>query len=219
MTPHRLLRGWLPHLALLALVVAECAAFVAGHQSDDELRRDWNEGDRFERLWALHVMTNRGELDPDEFDPAFMRALLADDDLRIREFGFSYDMTKIRPPKIQATYYSENFEGTVGHRIRCYFLNARKVGGPRVGAGMKLQLDEFRWFLDSVAGRALPEGDIWFHIGLRKTGMAQRRGIIDAAGNLLYPNSGGASDGAPVEENTESPEGGDSSPPTQPNGG
>lgn len=201
MSRARRLAGWLPHLCLGLLALLEVGAWSRAHQSMQELREVWSSGELQERAFALHVLTNRGEPDPDDFDPAFVRGLLAQDSLRLRELAFSYDLTKIRPPKIQSNYIGDQLEEAktrlaagddelMTHLVLCYLVQGRKVGGPRVGGGPKLQRVELGWYLDALAGRDLPFDEIWAHVGARKVTMASRRGFYLEDGELHNVNDG-----------------------------
>ena len=170
--------SWRPHLLMGAIALLFLAGWGLCHQSREELWRDFESGDSGERIWALHVLSNRGEISPDDFSVDFIRRILHDEDTRVREMAFTYDLTKIRPPGVQ-----QSFLGTLKDQtsllVRAYLIQQRKVGGQRVGAGLKLKRQELEWFLEAMAGQELSKSELGDYFTRRKLEIGLRKGTID----------------------------------------
>ncbi len=183
-------KNWRAHVVLLGIVVLQLVGWAASHQDEEARREAYATGDTQERVWALHVLANRGEIDSEDFSVQWMRELLKEEDLLVREMAFTYDLARIRPPGVQQAYFGDHQGLDRSHFVRSYLIQQRKVGGQRVGAGLKLKRQELEWLLESMAGREVPNEYLFEYFGRRKAEMAMRKGIIDLEGNLIEPQEG-----------------------------
>ena len=154
-------RRWLPHLVTALVLLAELMIWGLVHRSDDELRSTFRDGSTQRRLDALHVLANRGEVEPTRFGDSFVPRLLSDPDDRMKEAAFTNEVCRVfAPPTIQSDYSRDAArfaDDDLGHWWRSHVIHRRKVGGagtPGEG-GLKLQRQELAWFLDAVEGRPL----------------------------------------------------------------
>jgi len=87
-------------------------------------------------------------------------------------------MAKMRPPLIQGAYFDDFRGKQLNHFTRSWMLHHRKVGGPIVGAGVKMQLKELEWILESLSpeGLQLEEGEMWDHMTGRADVVGTRKG-------------------------------------------
>jgi hypothetical protein len=179
-----LLSPWRAHLVLLLLLAAQSLVALTWHRDRDELVAAWRRGSGQERLAALHVLTNRGEAKG--FGQDFVREMLQDPDLLVREAAMGLDLAKFSLPMAQEAYLSAadfgaaaRGEGPAGlgrasaghppeealsHWWRAYFLHRRKVGGYIVGSGVRPRRQEVTWFLDALEDKTLPREPIGAHI-------------------------------------------------------
>jgi hypothetical protein len=157
-------------MIVAAVLLAELAAWGLLHRSEEELTRAFREGSTTRRLEALHVLTNRGEIDPSSFGPSFVANLLADPDTRLREAAFTNEVCRLFAPPMTQSDYSRDpsrfTDAELDHWWRSYVIHRRKVGGagtPGEG-GLRLQRQELAWFLDAMEGRPLDRGAISGHL-------------------------------------------------------
>lgn len=74
-------------LVCVAIVGLEFTWARVAHREEAELEAAARSEDVFERMFALHVLANRGE--PRVFSPEFTAELLAESDPRLREFAMT----------------------------------------------------------------------------------------------------------------------------------
>ena len=168
----------LPHLLLLAVLAVEALAWTGWHQGEEQLEVQAESGTPAERVWALHVLTNR---DPDHrrFRNTYVRGLLNDPDPLVVDFAFTIDLCRIQHigQEMRITRRLKD-EGSsvmpprdaVEDWWRRYVFYRRKVGGRRYGGAMRLQRDEVAWYFDAVAGRELDEEELILHTLGRQLG-------------------------------------------------
>ncbi len=163
-------RSWLPHVVLVLAGMATFAVARVQHLSTAEALRIAQDRDAptADRIWAAHIAANRAtERDP-ELGVDLTADLLTSEDERLREYALTIDLCRhaILPPTapmaasppLQSSYAYGPLPpgGWTGHRIRSLILYRRKVGGSRVGGVRRMELDEVRWFTDSLDGGPPP---------------------------------------------------------------
>ena len=169
---------WIPHLVCLGLLLAQLGTWRALHRPDAEIEAAWRDGTTTrERLGALHVLLNRGTLDPSRFGLPFVRELLAEEDDLLKEVAFTNEVCKFLDPEYQKTTYLGEYAPGVddSHLWRAYVIFRRKVGGGITGAGLRILRQELAWFYDAVHERPLPEAEIQAHLMARGKEIARRQ--------------------------------------------
>ncbi|TDJ67161.1 MAG: hypothetical protein E2O39_15215 [Planctomycetota bacterium] len=177
MSPARV-KAWVPHMVCLGLLLGQLGTWLALHRSDAEIESAWRDGATTrERLDALHVLLNRGTLDPSRFGLPFVRELLAEDDDLLKEVAFTNDVCKFLDPEYQKTEYlgGSHLDADIQHFWRSYVIFRRKVGGGVTGAGLRLLRQELAWFYDAVHERPLSIDDILLHMEARWQEIARRQ--------------------------------------------
>lgn len=170
-------RSWRPVIVLAALVLFQVVAYATlFHRSEGELESMWDEGTPEERAWALHVLSNRGEVDEDRFDASFIRGLLEEEDLLVREMAFTSDMTRLWFPVTQTQYLGELQhveEPDMDHLMRSFFLFKRRIGV------LKLQRLELDWLLMLEDGKEPTPDELRTHLDRRNFERNVRQGLVD----------------------------------------
>lgn len=193
-----MMKVWVPHIVLVVIAAVMVAVASSKHLSSEEavaVALDPNASPEA-RVWASHVAANRAtHVDPEigvGVVTAFQASgipLLAEASLlvhmcrhAVREPGAEPDS----PPPLQNAYAYAGLANTPwnGHRIRSVILQRRKVGGTRVGGIKRIQYREAEWFIDSLLGEPLPDGnEIVRYLKDRTTGPGvPRRGRVNRGG-------------------------------------
>lgn len=180
--------SWRPVAALVLVALGQVGLYVGVlHRSRPEIEALWREGDSRQRAWALHVLSNRGDIDADDFDAPFMRELLSDEDLFVREMAFTNDLCKMRPPELQKEYLAE-YIGDDAHFLRSWILMKRKVGGAMVGGGLKIARKELEWLFMVENGIIPPLEEMQEHFSDRALLVGVRKGFVDPeTGEITAP--------------------------------
>jgi hypothetical protein len=141
-------RGWLPHLALLAVAALELAAWAARRRSIDELAALAREGDAASRIAAIVELSNRSVESarrmPGEAE------LLADHEPRVQELALTSVYLRHLPPAARQDRVeivrARLAGGDVAAALRAAFvlLNQCDVRGER---GLRLPHLELAWYL------------------------------------------------------------------------
>jgi hypothetical protein len=92
--------------------------------------------------------------------------LLADEDPLVRELAFTTAVCKHGGPGDQYRYLKDMQESgeITPHFWRAFVLLRRKIGVVVGGSSGRLRLRELDWWLDAVAERPLPAGEVLDHI-------------------------------------------------------
>lgn len=142
----------LPHLVLLAVIVAELVVAAALHRSEDRLDAAWRDG---REPGALHVLLSRGE-PVDGCDASCVADLLAAPDPRTRALAFTNEVCRLTGPDAQNRYFVPYDAAVVAREWIPYVVHRRKVGtGATVGAAGKLRRQEVGWWLDRLRGEEI----------------------------------------------------------------
>lgn len=97
-------RAWLPHAVLAMLIGLEVAAFGVLHRTMSDLEALLESGTPRERVYALHVLANRGQ------PPRFSRRDLA-------------EWFETQPPLVAELLMTHNFARFAGPRIRQRYID------------------------------------------------------------------------------------------------
>jgi len=152
--------SWRPHGTLLLVLVLQAAAFGCLHRSRERLEADAAAGETSERIAALHILTNRGAVDPDRFGEDFGLGLLAEEDPRMREYAFTSDVCNVVSPQVHYRYLKGRMDAIDGHWWRSFVIHRRKIGVGVGGSSARITLQELEWYFDSLAGRPLPADEL-----------------------------------------------------------
>lgn len=192
--PGSRLAPWLPHLGLVAVALIILVAGMTRHTGTGEaLAIAFDEtAEPDERIWAMHLAANRAtEVDP-RLGVDLVNSFLRSDSEVLREAAHLIDLCRhaIQPPgapegaapPLQDGYAFGPLPGNAWtpHRIRCFVLHRRKVGGSAVGGVRRMELPEVRWFLDSMAGKPSPsraEVNRYLRMRERKAGALQSQRV------------------------------------------
>lgn len=156
---------------LRLLPLAACAVLAAlelwwarrAHRTTEELHVMAFEGSPRERVWALHVLANRGDAPQRELPEAYVRALIRDPDPLVADLAYTVDVCRLCKPVWQERRLKARLEEPEEARDdledwwRRYALYRRKVGGKPLGAALRLKNEEARWLLHVLAGGSLDE--------------------------------------------------------------
>lgn len=175
---------FLPHLLLLGLLGIEMRVWSAHHRTEEELVQLSQQGSSQERLWALHVLTNRAGLANTKFDRAYILGLLNDPDPLVADFPYTVDVCRLQPPTWQERRMSARLkpDETPPYRdglldwLRRYLFYRRKVGGAPYGAALRLKMPELEWLLAVMDGESLDEAEVVAYLLERKQDAASARG-------------------------------------------
>lgn len=174
---------FLPHLLLLGLAGTEIGVWSAHHRTEEQLHQLSKQGSSQERLWALHVLTNRAGLANTRFDRAYIQALLNDPDPLVADFPYTVDVCRLQSPTWQERRLSARLkpEETPPYRdgledwLRRYLFYRRKVGGAPYGAALRLKVQELEWLLAVMDGEQLAEDEVLAYLLERKQETAAAR--------------------------------------------
>lgn len=148
------MKEWRAHVVLAVLIAVEVVAGIASHRSDAELARA-AEGERgAARRTALFRLAQRDEDGP---LPVADSELLASPDPLTRELAFTTALCRPGSVAARNRWLRDRIDAGEldGDFWRAFVIHRRKVGGV-IGGSTKLKRQELDWFLDAVAGRALP---------------------------------------------------------------
>lgn len=174
-------RALLPHAVLVAVLVVECLSALARHRTQAELEAAWEGGTPRERLEALHVLTNRDEPPPTRFGRAFVQGLLQDESPPVLEAVFTNEICKFEPPALQNDVIRDIPLERIDLLWRSFVLQKHKVGGPVVGAGKRMKLQDLDWFLQAAnPDRTLPADRIVEYVRDQATAYRQQREELEA---------------------------------------
>ncbi|MBU0640730.1 MAG: hypothetical protein KKB50_17845 [Planctomycetes bacterium] len=139
----RWLRRYALHGALLAALVCECLAALAGHVSEAELRRRLESGTEAQRAAALYVLANRDI--PPRLDDEDIRRFMRSDEVRVREIVMTTNLMRYGSEAVRRDYVAAL--GETEEAWRCRFLLDHRVGP----TGKRLTRQELARFLAALA--------------------------------------------------------------------
>ena len=154
----------LPLLIVALVGLAQLAVSKAWHRDDVALEALLEDGTPEERVYALHVLTNRGSTPHTnrQWNRAYITELMNDPEPLVADFAFTVDICRMVKPVWQearlSTRLKNNFAGTnpKGETftgwLRRFLLFRRKVAGRNMGAMLRLKNDEVRWLLTAIDG-------------------------------------------------------------------
>lgn len=181
MSAARPFRGLAPHAVLLVLLLFEGALALERHRGAEELERAWASGPPRERLAALQVLTSRGEPPPTRFGRSFVQEVLATEEPPVLEAVFANEICKFEPPALQSDVLRDIPLDRVDLLWRAFVLLKHKVGGPVVGAGKRMKLQDLEWFLEAAdPDRTLPADRIVQYVRDQATAYRQQREALEA---------------------------------------
>jgi len=176
-------RKLLPLLLVALIGAAQVGLYQARHRDEAALEALLEDGTAEERVYALHVLTNRGSTPHTQrqWNRAYVIELMNDPEPLVADFAFTVDVCRMAKPVWQearlSTRLKNNFAGTnpKGETftgwLRRFLLFRRKVAGRHMGTGMRLKNDEVRWLLSAIEGdtEALDPEVIFADIHQRQT--------------------------------------------------
>ena len=109
---------WLLMIGLGALLIIEVLVWQATHRADPEVQGSAASGPGEERVWALHILLNRGE--PPKIDQQFIEALLASEHALVREMAMTSDVRRLGGREAQRRYLAEPADCDEATRGRYY---------------------------------------------------------------------------------------------------
>lgn len=182
--PTRALLRFLPHVLLLGLLGVEVSIWASHHKTEEELIRVSHQGSSRERLWALHVLTNRAGLANTKFDEKFIQDLLKDPDPLVADFPYTVDVCRLLRPAWQEKRMSARlkvdakppYRDDLENWLRRYLFYRRKVGGATYGAALRLKMQELEWLLAVMDGEKIAEAEVLAYLMERKQESASARG-------------------------------------------
>lgn len=175
------MRKLLPHVLLAVIAAAIVGVQVATHHDRQDLEQLLAEGTPREKVYALHVLANRGSTPHTDrtWDRTFVQELMNHPDDLVADFAYTVDVSRMaRPVWQQARVASRIDRGlatperkgeTFEDWLRHYLLFRRKVAGRHMGAMLRLKNDEVRWLIDAIEGREVDRPHVLTALLQRRT--------------------------------------------------
>ncbi len=192
----------IPHLVVILTAALQFSLYRAWHSDEAELQSRLEDGSPAEKVYALHVLTNRGSSPHTarSWDRHAIGGLMTHPDPLVADFAYTVDVCRMSKPRRQNNdvlkRLDDNFAGTTvdgeafSTWLRHFLFFRRKVAGRHMGAMLRLKNDELRWLIAAIAEEELDGESILESIHQRQTGanLARTRRMVPADSDTRQQN-------------------------------
>ncbi|GEM_PF-2390892 len=175
------IRSWIPHLALLTLVLVEYQRARASHLTREELTLMLSESTGREKAWAMHVLANRDDPSDGPLTRSVIQDAILDPDPWVADMVYTADLCRLLKPSRQEKRLSVRFDDPEKSQdkledwFRRFAFYRRKVGGRPLGGSLRLKQQEVQWLLQVLRGDLLDEGEVIAYLERRQAGTNSAR--------------------------------------------
>lgn len=174
------MKAWWIHVALLLVGLGTWNGYRSASQTDQELHVQLDTGTSREKVYAMHVLTNRGSSPHVNraWDRKAITELMNHDDPLLVDFAYTIDVCRMVQPvwqegrigaRLQNMKTGEIRGETFPEWVRHFLLYRRKVAGRHLGGMLRLQRQEVEWLIASIRGEELDHEAVLFLLAQRQT--------------------------------------------------